>query len=203
MRRRISPLALIVALAAACGGDSSGPEEQALNQAASLEIGARLMSEIITIGFSSLYSSAERNAANADAGAARRMDTITITQTVPCAGGGTMAVQGTYTNDLGTVGTGSVAFELKQKPSSCVISTSQGAYTVNGDPELAVNGSLTVSNWNPGVFDIVYDGGFRWGGPGGSGGCSMDLTYHFNYATSSFTGTGHMCGYPIDYSYTP
>ena len=200
----IGAFALFAAVAAtACGKDSTEPVEATLDQVAGIQIASTLMSEIITIGFSTLSrvggaaGSTTSGVAAAPAAGAR----IPITRSVPCQGGGSITVQGSYTNDLGTTGTGTVAFDLRQRPSDCVMSTSQGAYTVNGNPEFAVAGTLTVAGWSLGVFHFVYDGGFRWSGPGGSGSCAIDLTYDFDYANSTFTGAGHMCGYPLNFNH--
>jgi hypothetical protein len=204
MRTKTTPVVatilLGVALATACGGDSSGPEDVTLSQAASIEIASTLMTEIITIGFSALSGTGSEPAA-------RSADTslnllVPISATVPCGGGGTITVQGNYSNNVTTAGTGSISFDLHQTPNSCVMATSQGAFTVSGNPELAIGGTLTVSAWTLGIYNFIYQGGFRWTGPGGSGTCNMNLTYNFNYANSSFSASGHMCNYEINWNYT-
>jgi hypothetical protein len=198
-------IAFLAAFLAACGGgDATEPEEVALDQVAGMQIATTLMSEIITIGFSALAG------ADAPAGAVRGElrsalsagGLVPITQTVPCQGGGTINVTGSYTNTLGNAGTGNVAFDLRQVPNNCVMTTSQGAYTVNGNPDFTITGDLSVTAWNLGVFHFTYGGGFRWSGRGGSGSCSIDLTYNFNYATSSVSASGHICGYVINFNQT-
>lgn len=193
----VSALATIAAVA--CGGDSTAPEEAVLDQVAGIQIASTLVSEIITIGFSALSGSPEYGADGGPLDAASGY-METISEIVPCHGGGSTTISGSYTNTLGSTGTGTVAYDLRQKPVNCVISTSQGAYTVNGNPEFGVAGSLTVSSWTLGVFQFTYGGGFRWSGAGGSGSCDIDLTYNFNYASQTYTGSGHMCGYRIDWN---
>lgn len=201
----IAVVAVFAALTAACGGsDATEPEEAALDQVAGMQIASTLMSEIITIGFSALAGG------DAPAGAVRGElrsalsagGLVPISQTVPCQGGGTIGVTGSYTNTLGNAGTGNVAFDLRQVPNNCVMSTSQGPYTVNGNPDFTITGDLSVTTWNLGVFHFTYGGGFRWSGRGGSGSCSIDLTYNFNYGTSTFSANGHMCGYVININQT-
>jgi hypothetical protein len=201
-RKSIGVVTMLAALAvAACGGDATSPEEAALNQAASLEIASTLISEIITIGFSSFSGGAASSGAGSEfaAGAASGLQE-TISETVPCNGGGSMTVQGTFTNSLGSTGTGTYGYDLRQRPNNCVMNTSQGPFTVNGNPEFTVAGSLTVTSWTLGTFQLAYGGGFRWSGRGGDGSCSIDLSYNFNYASSSFSGSGHMCGYQINFN---
>lgn len=203
--QRNAGLAVIVAGAIAAPGcsDSTGPS--GLSQQASMEIATTLMLEIIDIGFSALdgaFDGGVGPVVAADArGALADVITTTISESVPCEAGGTIVLEGTHTSDFDDVGTGSVAFNLAQRPINCVMSTSSGTFTVNGSPALTVEGMLSTSNWNLGIFTMAYGGGFSWNGPGGSGSCNMDLTYNFNYATYVFSGSGHICGHNVTYSY--
>jgi hypothetical protein len=198
-KKSIHVVPLLAVLVSACGGsDATEPEEVVLDQVAGMQIASTLMSEIITIGFSALAG----GSGSAHPALTPAAGLIPITQTVPCQGGGTISVTGSYTNTLGDAGTGHVAFDLRQVPNNCAMTTSQGVYTVNGNPDFTITGDLSVTSWSLGVFHFSYGGGFRWSGRGGSGSCSIDLTYDFNYVTSTVTAAGHMCGYVININQT-
>ncbi len=196
---------VIVAAAIAAPGcsDSTGPG--GLTPQASMEIATTLMFEVINIGFSAMGGSFDPTLGAVLAADARRAAmasmVTTISEAVPCDAGGTIVVEGTHTTDISDQGTGSVAFDLSQRPVNCVMATSYGSYTVNGSPALTIEGSLTTTSWNLGVFTMAYGGGFSWNGPGGSGTCNMNLTYHFDYASYVFSGSGHICGHAVNYSY--
>jgi hypothetical protein len=204
-KRKTGPGILLVAALAASGcSDSTGPG--GLSPQASMEIATTLMAEIISIGFMALGDPADEGTGVLAIPEAVRAEmiaaaTTSITETMPCDLGGNIVVQGTYSDNFSDQGTGSVSFDLRQRPNNCVMQTSSGNYTVNGNPELNVGGTLTVSSWNLGIFTMNFGGGFRWNGPGGSGTCNMDLNYHFNYTTYVFSGSGHICGHPVDYSH--
>jgi len=198
-------VAVMVAVAIAAPGcsDSTGPG--GLSPQASMEIATTLMFEIIDLGFSALGGSFDPAAGPVMAAelraAAAAASQTTISESVPCEAGGTIVVEGTHTADISDQGSGSVSFNLSQRPVACVMSTSSGAYTVNGNPALTIEGSLTTAAWNLGVFTMAYGGGFRWNGRGGSGTCTMDLTYHFDYTSYVFSGSGHICGHAVSYSH--
>jgi hypothetical protein len=191
-------MVLVAAVAAAGCGDSTGPGD--LGPEASMEIATTLMFEIIALGFSvgPGVDPAASTTAGPDGLAA---STTSFSETAPCDMGGTILVQGSITDNLSQQGSGTLAYDLRQRPNGCVIGTSQGPFTVNGDPELTVTANMAVSQWSPTTFVMTFGGGFQWNGGGGSGRCAMNLTYDFDYTTMAFSASGHVCGHRMDFSH--
>lgn len=201
MNSRLNPglgIVLVATVAAAGCGDSTGPSD--LGPEASMEIATTLMFEIIDLGFSVGFGGddATSNPAGPDDLAA---NTTNFSETAPCDLGGTIAVQGSVTDNISQQGSGTLAFNLRQRPNGCVIGTSQGHFTVNGDPELTVTANMAVSQWSPTTFVMTFGGGFQWNGGGGSGRCAMNLTYDFDYTTMAFSASGHVCGHRMDFNH--
>jgi hypothetical protein len=200
--RRVSAFALAAAFgAAACGSDSTAPGTAELSPSASMEIAVELLGAVMEIGFDALGAPGAGEAFLAGTppeipGAS--FNTETITETVPCEHGGSIAVTGTFTDEISEEGTGSFSFELRQNPQGCGIHTSEGFFTVNGNPELVVGGDMTVSEWEPGTMTMSFSGGYSWAGDPGSGSCGMNVIFVMDFADpDGFTMNGSICGHSV------
>src|SRR5690606_11390808 len=107
--------------------------------------------------------------------------------------------QGTINDELDDEGKGTFAMDLRQAPHDCVVSTSEGPFTVNGDPHLRLSVAVTVPQ---GVeitaFAVSFSGGFRWSGQPGSGRCGVDVTFVVDVEDlEASTVTGKLCGHDV------
>ncbi len=116
--------------------------------------------------------------------------------TAPCSQGGNMALTGTTITNLSDDGIGTIQTSLVQTISNCGISTSQGVFVVNGNPNLTSSGNMTVQNWTPMTFTFSYNGGYSWTGLGQTGSCAIQINYSMDFQNpDSFSMSGQMCGY--------
>jgi hypothetical protein len=198
MKRVARSHAAIVLLAssavAACGNDATGPDKGALSQALSLEIFSQLFVQVLSVNWT---SPAVAPAAAAVGALAADVTPLTISTTVPCSQGGTASVTGTSLYDLND-GTGSISVDVHYAYNNCVVPTSQGSFTVNGNPDLHIALAYSLASWQPvGLYTYTWNGGFRWSGPGGTGNCSVNMSVVHNWGTSTSTMSGTLCGYNI------
>src|SRR5690606_33484820 len=160
----------------------------------SMEIGYTLMAEVLAVGLSALDGTAFADGAQFNLLAAE-----TLSVTAQCVQGGTIEVEGTFTDDVGDDGAGTFTMSLRQTPKNCGVQTSEGLFRVDGAPNLSVTASMVVvSGWDVADFKATYKGGFAWTGPAGSGNCSMDVTFDVNYKNPQASKvTGKMCGHSV------
>lgn len=193
---RAAALLLICPLLLTACSDSVDAGDQALDQATSMEIFTELNTQIMLIAF----SQTAKNGEPSDDLRAAVLEDIIINNTAACNGGGSITVTGTVSsNSFDNDGNGTFGYDLRQKPESCRISTNQGTFSVDGDPEIRVTANIDYNEWEPvGMFEFGYRGGYTWSGSGSSGGCQINMDYAFNYSTNQMSMKGHMCGYQID-----
>jgi hypothetical protein len=180
-----------------CSDSTSGNDEDVINQQASMEILTQLTTQTMMLGFGVIETSvAPGEEAFTKPG---RLSTIAedFSEILPCNEGGVLNIHGSYTDNVNEEGTGTVAFNLNSNPDECGVQTSQGVYIVDGDPGLSTQFSLDLVDWDPaGNFTLAYTGGYLWSGPDGSGSCSVNVSYVFNWTNpEQFTITGDMCGH--------
>jgi len=197
--RSWSGLAAALALGlAACGDFTSSGDPLSESEAADLA------AEIVEGGF--VGFGAQGAAPQGAPGEAAARVTITLNDTAPCDGGGTVAVAGTMTADVNqTTGAGTFEFNYSVAPSACQVTTSGGkTFTLTGDPNIQVQGNF---NWSETSADgsLTYDGKFKWtSSDGRSGACGVNLeaTYDFNFGTTGSSGTatlsGSVCGVTVN-----
>lgn len=157
-------------------------------------------------GFSGFGAAAPMGApANTDAKV-----TISIDDSGPCEGGGTVALAGSMTveaNDAGTSGT--LTFNYTVAPAGCEVTTTGGqVFTLTGDPNIKATGDFTFSGTDTGgAFEgsLNYDGKFAWeSSDGRSGACGVNLKAEYNFSFSgtgssgSATLTGSVCGVTVN-----
>lgn len=188
---------LLAVLTGGCGKDSTGPQT-ALDQAASIEIFSELLTQVFLVGFGAgAFGAPGGSMALPPAVLSGPRPVESVVESVPCDGGGTVTLTGTYSSGLSDQGTGSIGFDLRSTPNDCGVQTSRGLFRVNGNPNLRITYNLNVVGWQPaGLFTMTWSGGYTWSGPGGSGGCDVAISYAYDWSNpSAATMTGHMCGY--------
>lgn len=198
--KKITVLLLIAAGAGfqwGCSDSSSGNDEDVIDQQASMEILTQLTTQAMMFGFGVIETSvAPGEEAFTNPG---RLSTIAedFSEIIPCNEGGVLNVNGSYTDNVNEQGTGTVAFNLSSNPDECGIQTSQGLYVVDGDPGLGTQFSVDLVEGDPvGNLTLAYTGGYLWSGPDGSGSCSVNVSYVFNWTNpGQFSITGNMCGH--------
>ena len=123
---------------------------------------------------------------------------VPVSVSAVCEAGGKMTVTGTVSTNISD-DSGSYGYDLRQKPEKCGIVTSQGTFMVDGDPHLRVRANVDFEAGEPvGVFEFGWEGGFKWDGTGGSGSCTVDLAYAFNWQSAAYSIRGSMCGHNMD-----
>ena len=177
---RVSTVAVTFAafLFAACGKDSTSPDP-GISQAVSMEIANELMLMVWSIDFGALGELGfvgDDGIAAAPAGPFELNQSRSVSETVECAQGGTITVDGSITGDLNEAGAGSITIDLRQTPTNCGMNTSQGVFRINGDPNLHVMVSFASADGeNLDAYTLAFNGGFKWSGAEGSGSCKMNL----------------------------
>jgi hypothetical protein len=119
-----------------------------------------------------------------------------FTVTKQCPRGGQVVVAG------GVTGTGdrtahnlSIEAVATRTDTDCAFDTRNGVLTLNGNPNIAYDGKLTIVNAAlSGLQTQTHKGSFKWARTGGSGTCDVDLTSSFDPATHTVTVTGTFCG---------
>lgn len=180
-----------------CSDSKSSNKEDTISEAVSMEILSQLMTQAMMLGYGVIDKVDEtgtfqyQNIKNLDIVAE------TISVTVPCSDGGNMMINGTFTNNISNEGTGSASFDMRNKPNDCGMATSEGVYKVNGNPDLRTTFAMNYSEWEPiGNYTFAFTGGYVWSGAGGSGSCTMNVSYSFNFDNPGMVNmTGSMCGY--------
>jgi hypothetical protein len=137
--------------------------------------------------------------------------TISLDDTAPCEGGGTVALKGSMTvsgNESGTSGT--FGFDYTVTPSGCKTTSGDKTFTISGDPNLKVKGDFSFSSGTETeTFEgsLSYDGKFNWtSSDGRAGACGVDLSANYDFtvggttATGSATLSGTVCGVTVNRS---
>ena len=137
--------------------------------------------------------------------------TVTLDDTAPCEGGGTVALKGSLSVNVNQAGTsGTFGFDYTVAPSGCQLIAGGKTFTINGDPNIKANGDFSfTSGTNTETFEgsLNYDGKFGWtSSDGRAGACGVDLTanYDFTFGGTTTTGTatltGSVCGVTVNRS---
>ena len=124
-------------------------------------------------------------------------------QSAACPNGGTVSISGSV---KGTVDNetfdADLDFDLTEDFSGCGFTTeSQWLFTVDGEPDIDINGSMTVSGQNVSGA-LSYQGGFAWEAEDGRAGvCGVDFAVTFSTASQSGSWSGRLCNRTV--SLTP
>lgn len=189
-------VALVLAMfVAGCGSSSTQPRSD-LDQAVAMELASELFLVVFTAGFGAFGAPEADMAAGAEL-PPTLFNTESFSETVACELGGNITLNGSTTSLINDQGTGTFAMQLAYTPTGCGVTSSQGPFTLNGNPSLSAGANYTVSQWNIQTMTMEMTGGFSWTGAGQSGSCSMNVSYNFNYVSGNLQMSGHMCGYQI------
>jgi hypothetical protein len=204
-KRALFALAPVLALGlAACGGGFTASGDPVTESEA-----ADLAQGLVQGGFAGFGSFA--GAPSRAPSATATNVTITLNDTAPCEGGGTVALNGSMTANVDQSGnSGTFGFNYTVAPSGCQITTGGGkTFTINGDPNLKAQGDFTFSSGtNSETFQgsLSYNGKFKWtSSDGRAGACGVDLTANYNFtfattATGTATMSGTVCGVTVNRS---
>lgn len=117
----------------------------------------------------------------------------------PCEGGGNIAASGSVSGDFDEVsGAFDVSYALDMDPQGCVVPTTDGSVTMNGDPALRLDMDYVGSQTQISLTGS-YSGGISFTASGGrSGSCAFDVDFDADIdlqGTSSTTSaSGTICG---------
>jgi hypothetical protein len=180
-----------------CSDSKSSNKEDNISEEVGMEILTQLMSQAMMLGFGVIDKVDETGTFRDQH--IKNLDIVaeTISVTIPCSEGGSMAVNGTFTDNISDEGTGSASFDIRNNPNDCGLATSEGVYKVNGNPDLRTTFAMNYSDWEPvGNFTFSFTGGYVWSGAGGTGSCNLNVSYTFNFDNPGMINmTGNMCGY--------
>jgi len=116
-------------------------------------------------------------------------------QSAACPNGGTVSISG---NVKGTLDDetfdADLDFDLTQDFSGCGFTTaSQVLFTVDGQPDIDIAGTMTISGDNV-SGSLSYQGGFAWEAEDGRGGvCGVDFSVTFSTSSQSGSWSGRLC----------
>ncbi len=86
---------------------------------------------------------------------------------------------------------------------ACAFETRHGILTLNGNPNIAYDGSLNiVAGQLSGLQTQTHIGSFTWVRGAASGTCDVNLSSSFDPATRTATVTGTFCGRTVNVSHT-
>lgn len=184
MHRTVRTIAVIAGLgfaATGCGDSVTDSTGDPLTQEEAFAIYAELQFAV---------SDALDAQSSAPAGSGAMMTPITpVTGT--CGGGGTVTVTGDVDDNIDPqTGLGTISFTLTESPEDCVVQTTGADFTVNGSPNVKIEGDLTVGeNSLGGTYDM--SGGFAYTSDDGRAGtCGVDVSLNF----STLSVSGSICG---------
>jgi hypothetical protein len=198
-------LAPILALGlAACGGGFTASGDP-LTESEAADLAAGLV-EGGFAGFGS-FAGAPSRAPSATA----TNVTVTLNDTAPCEGGGTVALNGSMTANVDQSGnSGTFGFNYTVTPSGCKTTSGDKTFTISGDPNLKAKGDFSFSSGtNSSTFEgsLTYNGKFSWtSSDGRAGSCGVDLTANYDFtfggitATGSASVSGTVCGVTVNRS---
>lgn len=117
-----------------------------------------------------------------------------VSATVPCELGGTVAVDGSleYSGDTDTEV--NATFGVTQVHNGCVAESQDGIrFTLDGAPDVTANVSLSVSE-SALSLEGTYGGAVDWSTDGREGTCSLDVTLSVDMSGTAESGSASMSG---------
>ncbi len=130
-----------------------------------------------------------------------------IETSVPCSGGGSVAINGSATiNGDDETGEYAVTYNVTEAHQNCVESgPNQHNFTLNSSlalgfvMEALYDGEISTLDW-----DGTLSGTIDWSSEGRSGSCSVSLTYAASFTGSTITvsTTGNVCGTTVSEEFT-
>jgi hypothetical protein len=188
----------VLTLAASCGGDSTGPKS-GLSAAEEQQVTAAVFTEISTAlaqsGGYSVSSIANGRLATTARLAQANATTTTISVSGDCSLGGHITSTMTSTDNIDDNGTGTGTVTGQFNILGCVVSTGTRNITVDGNPNIALELSMSFAQYELTQMSWKMNGGFKWNG----GSCDL----HYNTTLNGdFKGSGSysVCGHSYSYS---
>jgi len=190
-----------IVLTGACG-DSTGPggsdSGDPLSAAEAQEVSTEVLTLLSTTAFSGVGTSEAVQLTDLP-GIRFSVSAAPIeTKTASCEGGGTVSVSGEV-----SLGSNSATFDLTETITNCVVQGSTSTFTVNGDPNVNLSGSMSSSG-ETFTIDWKMRGGFKYTSGGSrTGSCSVSVdikgTVDLNNLTNpnAITVSGSVCGQSI------
>jgi len=187
--RLLTFLTLSTVAFTACS-DSGGSTGDALEQAEASAIFAQLFA----MGFGAVDQAP--SAWMASGGPQQAPFSETISATASCPAGGSVSISGSVSGDIDeSTGNGTVTLSMTESISGCKISHDGVTFTVDGDPNIAIDSDVTVSGGGEtlsGMFEM--SGGFTYtASDGRAGGCGIDVSVNL----STYSASGSVCGQSV------
>jgi hypothetical protein len=198
----------VLLLAVAACNDSTGTSAS-ISQADANQLAAD-MDAVATLGVvdfgqsASFSVSVDPNQASASVASTPLPINTQFTVTKQCPKGGQVVIAGGITG-TGDRTTHNLTLEAvaTRTDTDCAFNTRDGVLTLNGNPNIAYDGKLTIVNGAlSGLQTQTHKGSFMWARTGGSGTCDVDLTSSFDPATHTVTVSGTFCGFAVNVTRT-
>jgi hypothetical protein len=184
---RGAALAMLVAVAAC--GDSATEVVGDLSQAE-----AEALAEVVGATVFSSSTSEMPGTQTAAPGRAPIEGSESISATVPCELGGTVAVDGNLEYSGDTETHVDATFAITQVHDGCVAESQDGIrFTLDGAPNVAANMSMSVSE-NELSLEGSFGGAVDWSTDGREGTCSLDVTLFLDMSGTAESGSVSMSG---------
>ena len=128
---------------------------------------------------------------------------IPVASDLACSGGGSVAITGSTAGNMDSTNTGNTISTLTLLPANCAITGTN--LVMNGDPSLAIGGSLFFFYGGPSTLTITETGPITYG-PKPTGTCRINLTMKASIegnaqrTLQSCTISGTACGQTINQS---
>jgi len=120
------------------------------------------------------------------------------TGTVPCSGGGTIAITSDLSGSLGNDNSGQIGGTITAVPTNCTVSGSN--LVINGDPGIVFDSTVDISAGQLTSMTATETGAISYG-PDPTGICQLDVTNTVSFGKNmSCTFSGTVCGQTIDAS---
>lgn len=117
-----------------------------------------------------------------------------VSATVPCELGGTVAVTGNMEYSGDTETHVDATFGITQVHDGCVAESQEGIrFTLDGAPNVTADVSLSVSE-NELSLEGTYGGAVDWSTDGRQGTCSLDISISVDLSGTAETGSASMSG---------
>ena len=199
--RRIATFVLVAA-AAAGGGDSTGPRGGLTQrEATALALQLSGVASAASGGMASPAIAAPQSSA-AFAVIPSPIN-LGMQTTVPCPKGGSAKVSVTIAGTIDQA-TQSITADVTGSfvPTACAVTADAVTLTLSGPPGLETATHVSVVNGQPtGVQTLSVTGGFTWASSDGrSGSCTVDYKATADAAANKATLKGTVCGTVVDYS---
>ncbi len=209
LSRNVAALAAGITLSVVACGDDDGPTGSTTGDALTAVEAQELASEVLGVLFSLGFTGSPSVVAPIDgpAGPIVRFGLAAAAEPIPrttasCNGGGSVTVSGNVSiNSSGTSST----FDILEEINNCATSSGSGTtFTMNGDPNIRMTGSVSIDGQTSITLDLNMNGGIRFStSDGRSGSCSISISMGGTISLSNpdpnaISVSGTVCGQNIN-----